>query len=155
MSDLDGDSTMHSSPSLNGLDDDDEMFPDEALANNPSTPHHPARTLAASEISPPNSQPHARDPTSLTLNANGKRPLSLAQSALAQSAANSVQASHHDAETGYEWSKQEDAPGYEWKNTRAREEEARALDAIVDKGHQIYLKYGDPLDSSVPAKTKR
>lgn len=138
--DLDGDSTMHSSPSLNGLDDDDEMFPDEALANNPSTPHHPARALAASEISPPNSQPHARDPTSLTLNANGKRPLSLAQSALAQSAANSVQASHHDTETGYSWSKQEDAPGYEWKNTRAREEEARALDAIVDKGHQIYCE---------------
>ncbi|KAF1840804.1 uncharacterized protein K460DRAFT_370782 [Cucurbitaria berberidis CBS 394.84] len=156
MSDVDGDSTMHSSPSLNG-NDDDEMFPDEALSHNPnpnpdpSTPHHPSINLASRELSPPNSQSQPRDPASLTLgvNANGKRPLSQAQTA------GMLGGSHQDAETGYQWSKQEEQPGYEWKNTRAREDEARALESIVDKGSQIKLRYGDPLDASVEAKMKR
>ncbi|KAH7385629.1 hypothetical protein BKA66DRAFT_528109 [Pyrenochaeta sp. MPI-SDFR-AT-0127] len=153
MSDLDGDSAMHSSPSLNG-NDDDEMFPDEALSNNPnpnpSTPHHPGLSLASSELSPPNSQSQSRDPATLTLNANGKRPLSLAQTA-----ASMLGGTHQDADTGYQWSKQEEQPGWEWKNTRAREEEARALESIVDKGIQIKLRYGDPLDASVLAKVRR
>ncbi|CAO2650402.1 Nn.00g016940.m01.CDS01 [Neocucurbitaria sp. VM-36] len=154
-SDMDGDSTMHSSPSLNG-NDDDEMFPDEALSHNPnpdpSTPHHPALNLASRELSPPNSQSQPRDPASLTqgVNANGKRPLSLAQTAAGMQGG-----SHQDAETGYQWSKQEEQPGYDWKNTRAREEEARALETIIDKGSQIKLRYGDPLDPSVAAKVKR
>ena len=48
---------------------------------------------------------------------------------------------HQDAETGYQWSKQEDQPGFEWKNTRAREEEARALDNIVDKSNMVRCEY--------------
>lgn len=130
--DRDGDSTMHSSPS----NDDDEMFPDEALPNNPSTPLNAPLTLAAAELSPPNSQSQARDTSNPTLgvNANGKRPLSQAQMA-----ANLVGGGgkHQDAETGYQWTKQEEQPGWEWKNSRAREEEARALDTIVDLGSQI------------------
>lgn len=109
------DSTMHSSA------DEDEMFPDEALPN------------TTAELSPPNSQGGAsRDTSTLSsaVNANGKRPLSLAQGAPAAGA-------HTDAETGYSWSKQEEQPGWEWKNTRAREEENRALDSIVDLGAQI------------------
>ena len=125
---------MHSSPSL--TNDDDEMFPDEALPkntiSNPSTPHHTHNDIAASELSPPNSQSQSRDPAALNLNANGKRPLSLAQSA-----ASLPGGAHQDTETGYQWSKPEEQPGWEWKNTRAREDEARALDSIVDKGHQI------------------
>lgn len=124
---------MHSSA------DEDEMFPDEALPNtstttapstldSPSTPHtHPP---TAADLSPPNSQ-GPRDPS--TFNANGKRPLSLAQPALA--------GAHADPETGYSWSKQEEAPGFEWKNTRAREEESRALDQIVELGAQVKGMY--------------
>ncbi|OAK98724.1 hypothetical protein IQ06DRAFT_278227 [Phaeosphaeriaceae sp. SRC1lsM3a] len=148
MSDNEGDSTMHSSA------DEDEMFPDEALPNNPATPMNASlqNLAAASELSPPNSQggpsiPRDTSTLSSAVNANGKRPLSLAQSA-------SI-GSHTDAETGYSWTKQEDQPGWEWKNTRAREEENRALDSIVDLGAQIKLRYGDPLDASIPAKTKR
>lgn len=131
--DIDGDSTMHSSA------DEDEMFPDEALPNNPATPLHTSvSNMAASELSPPNSQGPAttRDSSTLssTVNANGKRPLSLAQAATTTAAG---QGTHTDAETGYTWSKQEDQPGWEWKSTRAREEEIRALEVIVDQGSQI------------------
>jgi hypothetical protein len=130
---------MRSSPSLN---EDDEMFPDEALPQTPAI----ANTTTVTELSPPNSQSQPRDPTTnltLGVNANGKRPLSLAQTAAAGVVGTGTTGSvHQDAETGYQWSKQEDQPGYEWKNTRAREEEARALESIVDKGLQIKSMYG-------------
>ncbi|KAH6860871.1 hypothetical protein BKA58DRAFT_41096 [Alternaria rosae] len=150
MSDRDGDSTMQSSPA--NIASDDEMFPDEALPNNPATPLN-ANLAGVNEISPPNSQSTTRE--TLGVNSNGKRPLSggMAQAATSNGAGGS--GTHQDAETGYQWSKQEDQPGYEWKNTRAREEEARALDNIVDKGSMIRSRYGDPLDASIPSKTKR
>lgn len=123
---------MHSSASS------DEMFPDEALSNNPATPLHASiqNLTSTSELSPPNSQGPAlsRDTSTLsgTVNANGKRPLSLAQP---------VVGAHTDPETGYSWTRQEDAPGWEWRNTRAREDESRALDAIVEQGAQIKCEY--------------
>jgi hypothetical protein len=135
--DNEGDSTMHSSA------DEDEMFPDEALGNNPATPLNASIQNLAADLSPPNSQGGpptmiARDTSTLssTVNANGKRPLSLAQTASSISAG-----THTDAETGYSWTRQEDQPGWEWKNTRAREDESRALDAIVDLGSQIKCGY--------------
>jgi hypothetical protein len=135
LSDHDGDSTMHSSA------DEDEMFPDEALPNNPATPMNASiQNLAAPDLSPPNSQGGPanalREPSTLSsaVNANGKRPLSLAQTA-------PVQGTHTDSDTGYSWSRPEDQPGWEWKNTRAREDESRALDAMVDLGSQIKSKY--------------
>jgi hypothetical protein len=134
-SDRDGDSTMHSSA------DEDEMFPDEALPNNPATPMNASiQNLAtAPELSPPNSQGGpanvSREPSALSsaVNANGKRPLSLAQTA-------PVQGTHTDSETGYSWSRPEDQPGWDWKNTRAREDESRAVDVMVDLGSQIRSK---------------
>jgi hypothetical protein len=142
---------MHSSA------DEDEMFPDEALSNNPATPLNASiQNLAhTSELSPPNSQggpalPRDTSTLSGTVNANGKRPLSLAQ----QTAAGTAGA-HTDAETGYTWNRTEDQPGWDWKSTRAREEESRALDSIVDQGAQVKLRYGDPLDPSVQARLKR
>lgn len=154
---------MHSSPS----NDDDEMFPDEAIPNNsthnPSTPHHPALDSTA-DLSPPNSQSQSqqaqshsqtRDPSNPTtgVNANGKRPLSAAQNVAASMLGGG--GTHQDAETGYQWSRPEDQPGFEWKNNRAREDELRALDVIIHLGRQIKTRYGDPLDPTVPAKTKR
>jgi hypothetical protein len=136
-SDIDGDSAMHSS--------DDEMFPDEALSNNPATPLNASlQTLAASELSPPNSQggpangPREASSLSSAVNANGKRPLSLVQSGGTTTAAKEA---HTDADTGYSWTKQEDQPGWEWKNSRAREDESRALDTIIDQGAQIKSEY--------------
>ncbi|KAJ4380486.1 hypothetical protein N0V86_003841 [Didymella sp. IMI 355093] len=152
----DQDSTMHSSPDMAA--DDDEMFPDEAL---PSTPRNPASHVlgAGSELSPPNSQGPANLPRgdsfaatiASNVNENGKRPLSL--NPATTTAETGV--THTDPETGYQWSKAEDQPGFEWKNQRAREDEMRALDNIIDKGSQIKTRYGDPLDDSVVAKSKR
>lgn len=78
---------------------------------------------------------------------------------------------HKDNDTGYTWTKQEDQPAWEWRSTRAREEENRALENIVDLSAQIksmlllgcgmdvrlieIARYGDPLDSTVPMKSKR
>lgn len=162
---------MHSSPDMAA--DDDEMFPDEAL---PSTPRNPAsHALNSSELSPPNSQGPANLPRgdnssasiASNVNENGKRPLSLNPAATS----NDSGMTHTDPETGYQWSRAEDQPGYEWKNQRAREDEMRALDQVVDKGSQIKsesahggyttsllmptARYGDPLDETVPAKLKR
>lgn len=130
---------MHSSPDMAA--DDDEMFPDEAL---PSTPRGPASHTLNAELSPPNSQ----GPTNLprgdsftatiasNVNENGKRPLSLNPAATS----NDAGATHTDPETGYQWSKAEEQPGFEWKNQRAREEELRSMDQIIDKGSQIKSK---------------
>lgn len=148
---LDQDSTMHSSPSMGA--DDDEMFPDEAL---PSTPRNAASHALAtsSELSPPNSQPPAANlprgdsfgaTIASNVNENGKRPLSLNPAAVAGESATGSAGNglmHADPETGYQWSRAEDQPGYEWKCQRAREEEMRALDQIVDKGSQIKSECG-------------
>lgn len=133
---------MHSSPDMAA--DDDEMFPDEAL---PSTPRNAASHAlnAGSELSPPNSQGPANLPRgdsftatiASNVNENGKRPLSLNPA----SNSNEATATHQDPETGYQWSKAEDQPGFEWKNQRAREDEMRALDQIIDKGSQIKSEY--------------
>lgn len=132
--DADGDSTMHSS--------DDEMFPDEAA---PSTPRNAAAFALnpASELSPPNSQGPSNLPrddnlaafpaTPSALNANGKR----VHAAAVETTSVGGTAVHTDSETGYHWSKTEDQPGYAWKNNKAREDESRALDQIVDKAAQI------------------
>lgn len=160
MSDVDGDSTMHSSPDTGGIDDDDNMFPDEA--NQPSTPRNAAGVLADrnAELSPPDSQgpPNlnrgessgagAAGPSAL--NANGKR-----LHASAAPSASSTGTTHTDPETGYQWSKPEDQPGWEWKNARAKEDEHRALESIIDKSYMIKTRYGDPLDPTVQPTKRR
>jgi hypothetical protein len=78
------------------------------------------------------------------VNENGKRPLSLnpAAAVASETASGANGLTHADPETGYQWSRAEDQPGYEWKCQRAREEEMRALDQIVDKGSQIKSECG-------------
>jgi len=141
--DVDGDSTMNSSPELEAEDD---MFPDEG----PSTPRNAASFVLdpASELSPPNSQ---GGPSTLSreestafsnspsmLNANGKRLRPPVPTASGSGTAGAeAAAAHTDSATGYQWTKSEDQPGHEWKNSRAREDEMRALDQIVDRGVQI------------------
>lgn len=159
--DIDGDSTMHSSPELEA---DDEMFPDEAAG--PSTPTNPpAFSLnAPSELSPPGSQGPAQLPARpetaaaqtteapAAINENGKRAYpSTMQESISETKPIGTQV---DKATGYTWDRQEDEPGYEWMNKRAFEEASRAYDMIIDKGAMIKLRYGDPLDASVPAKRR-
>jgi hypothetical protein len=135
--DADGDSTMHSSPDFAA--DDDEMFPDEG--NGPSTPRNYANFALdpSSELSPPNSQGPSshvpRDgnlPTRVaeSLNQNGKR-------TLAPTSASTKDSVQTDPETGYQWFTQEEAPGYAWKNSRAKEDEQRAWEQIIQKGDMI------------------
>lgn len=171
---------MHSSPEL---DPEDEMFPDEA--GGPSTPrnHRSAFNLdQQSELSPPNSQGPSQlasrdddfsaalsgSPTAL--NENGKRVHASGIPTSAGSGSGGKETIQVDAETGYTWSNPEEQPGWEWKNNRAREDEARALDSIIDKGsmiksmqyllvdHERYLthtaRYGDPLDSTLQVKRR-
>ena len=138
---------MHSSPELGASDD--AMFPDEAAG--PSTPRNAAaldlQLDAASELSPPSSQGPSnlnlpRDDSlsaalsgSPSLNQNGKRVL--APTPLGAGAVTGNGQLHTDPETGYQWSKPEEQPGWEWKNARVREDEARAWDQISDKGAMI------------------
>ncbi|KAK3203722.1 hypothetical protein GRF29_106g434359 [Pseudopithomyces chartarum] len=166
--DADGDSTMHSSPELDALEDD--LFPGDG----PSTPRNAASfALASAELSPPNSQGRFQEEGSNqsalaggaayppTINANGKRahPSSAAttqtSNASSRAADNKAGPVQTDAETGYQWTSAEDAPGYEWKSNRAREDEVRSWDTIVDKGSMIKTKYGDPLKPEVQMGLKR
>ncbi|KAL5393313.1 hypothetical protein DPSP01_000135 [Paraphaeosphaeria sporulosa] len=159
MSDADGDSTMHSSPELDAADDD--LFPGDGDA--PSTPRNAASYAPgpASELSPPNSQGRLPEESLSALaggapsmiNANGKRahPSSVASAAPAGGSGDKKSGPvQTDSATGYQWSSPDEAPGYEWKSNRAREEEARALEAVVDKGSMVKARYGDPLKPSVP-----
>lgn len=125
---------MHSSPEL------------DAAADAPSTPHNAASFALgpAAELSPPNSHGRLPDENLSALaggapsmiNANGKRahPSSVANVTDKKSRLQT------DPATGYQWSSADDAPGYEWKTNRAREDEARALEAVVDKGSMIKSK---------------
>lgn len=149
LADVDGDSTMHSSPELDAADDD--LFPGEG----PSTPRNAASYALgpASELSPPNSQGRFPEESLSTLaggapsiiNANGKRahPSSVADAATPAAGGQGDKKSgpvQTDPQTGYQWTNAEDAPGYEWKNNRAREDELRALEMVVDKGSMIKSK---------------
>ena len=50
-----------------------------------------------------------------------------------------------EKDTGYKWDKEEDAPGYSWTNSKAREETARSWAQVVDKDRRVGNKYGDVL----------
>lgn len=141
--DDEGDSTMQSTPD----DDRDDLFPN---ANAPTTPK-----VASSELSPPTS--HGRGlfsdsavptatPTQIqasgassALNENGKRTLAIGASS------KGVQT---HAQSGYRWERDEDAPGYAWKNKRAQEDAHRSWDNVLEKDKMIGNRYGDVLAPS-------
>lgn len=47
--------------------------------------------------------------------------------------------------TGYRWSRDEDAPGYAWRNKKAVEEYNRAWEQLVDRDRTIGRKLRDAL----------
>ena len=131
---------MNSSP-----EDNDDLFPE---ADAPSTPKH---SQAPSELSPPTSHgPHASgsnsaQPSELsvatsmersTLNENGKR-VAARSADLGNGIAKSGQIQQQHKPTGYTWDREEDAPGYSWKNKKAQEDYARSWDNIVGKDQMI------------------
>ncbi|KAF2447612.1 hypothetical protein P171DRAFT_429235 [Karstenula rhodostoma CBS 690.94] len=140
---------MHSSPELDAADDDD-LFPGHGDGDAPSTPRNAASFALgpASELSPPNSQGRLPEESFSALAVANAAPAGGA----GDRKSGPVQT---DSATGYQWSSADEAPGYEWKSNRAREEEARALEAVVDKGSMIKTRYGDPLKPSVPMTLKR
>ncbi|KAL9052764.1 MAG: hypothetical protein Q9162_005184 [Coniocarpon cinnabarinum] len=49
---------------------------------------------------------------------------------------------HH--RSGYQWEREEDAPGYAWKSKRAFDEIQRSYDSIVQRDNYVGARYGDP-----------
>lgn len=132
---------MHSSPD----DDKDDLFP---ASERPTTPRIPS-----SELSPPTSHGRGLFSGSIStdapgsaaqpqadiagLNENGKRSLAVGN-------ADGKGLQTH-ASSGYQWEKDEDAPGYAWKNKRAADDANRAWDTVVEKDKMIGTRYGDVL----------
>lgn len=134
---------MHSSPD----DQEDDLFPSNDGASTPKlaqapselsppTPQHgppsnnetiapSSATATASNISAPLSYPVA-NPSAL--NENGKR----------------ILRSEAGART-HPWDRDEEGPGWVWRNKKAQEESARSWDNIVDKDRMIKASYGDVL----------
>lgn len=142
--DEDGDSTMQSTPDD---DDKDDLFPS---ADVPTTPKAPT-----SELSPPTSHgrglfsdsaaPSATGSLTNTsaLNENGKRSLTIGGGG-----AKGTQSSQKSGYQ-YQWEKDEDSPGYAWKNKRATEDANRSWDNVVERDRMIGNRYGDVLATVV------
>ncbi|KAF2234636.1 hypothetical protein EV356DRAFT_515020 [Viridothelium virens] len=162
--DPDGDSHMASSPEPD-LDGDDDMFPESNLdPPAPSTPRQSSSYLPpVSELSPPNSQSRnfATGSTTSTGNTAAQVVFDMAGGS---GSTNGVGASGSTTNpraggsttvaagqikvhepTGYQWIRQEEEPGYAWKNRKAQEEAMKMLDQVVDKERMIGAKFGDLL----------
>ncbi|THY10726.1 hypothetical protein D6D01_09185 [Aureobasidium pullulans] len=140
--------------------DGDSLMQSGNSSPKPSTPNSQIRSIAISDLSPPDSQgvPHLPAETMPTVapsasgaNMNGKRPISSIdhsqelQGGVSLSAAIPTDAQvRANAAATYQWTQAEDAPGYAWKNKKAQDECSRAWDTLVDKNRSIGNKYGDP-----------
>ncbi|KAI4742872.1 hypothetical protein E4T50_06739 [Aureobasidium sp. EXF-12298] len=136
--------------------DGDSLMQSGNSSPKPSTPNAQIRSIAISDLSPPNSQgvPLPVDmptvaPSTSGANMNGKRPISSidhsqeSQGGVSLTAAVPTDASIR-ASTSYQYTQPEDAPGYAWKNKKAQDDFGRAWDSLVDKNRKIGNKYGDP-----------
>jgi len=155
--DNDGDSQMQSSIAASS--------PQTDSIDKPTTPVAQTGFSQLSELSPPNSQGGPIPQASINpsaprgANVNGKRPLSTVdnngdrmpvlpgnrtgESLQKESEGPKV---HTHALSGYTWSRQEDEPGWSWKNKRAVEEANRAWESLVLKDKRVGNQYGDPFE---------
>ncbi|KAA6410840.1 MAG: hypothetical protein FRX48_05150 [Lasallia pustulata] len=140
MSDADGDSQMRSSSSSDA-DDTEIMFP---TANDPPTPQSNPRLVPfpTSELSPPTSQ----DPPDQ--NGGGLPPEDLMDLSGGQDLLNRI-GMDEDLVARGAGLKDEDMrqAGWAWNNKKARDEYARAMEQVVDKGFNL-REFGDPFDES-------
>jgi len=134
--------------------DGDSLMQSGDSTPKPSTPNAQIRSIAISDLSPPNSQgvPLPVDmpavaPSASGANMNGKRPISSidhSQESLgggvSLSATIPTDASIR-ATTTYQYTQPEDAPGYAWKNKKAQDDYNRAWDSLVDKNRRIGSMY--------------
>lgn len=74
-------------------------------------------------------------PPSANLNTNGKRGFD----------SNGTTKAGVDKDSGYTWEREEEAPGWSWQNTKARDEQNRAWANVLEKDRRIGNKYGDLL----------
>ncbi|KAK6006510.1 hypothetical protein QM012_006920 [Aureobasidium pullulans] len=136
--------------------DGDSLMQSGNSSPKPSTPNAQIRSIAISDLSPPNSQgvPLPIDmptvaPSASGANMNGKRPISSidhsqeSQGGVPLSVAIPTDASVKAA-AAYHYTQPEDAPGYAWNNKKAQDDFNRAWDSLVDKNRRIGNKYGDP-----------
>lgn len=148
------------------MQDESPSVSDDEFDPTPQTPHRPAANQLSSELSPPDSQSRPAESsipantahkmsTSATINANGKRKWvtngesagsnvtqGLAQ---AQSGGSSAMIMGKDPNSGYTWTREEDAPGHSWNNQKAKDEASREFSRFVDKDRMIKDRYGDVL----------
>lgn len=120
----------------------------------PATPSAQIRSVAISDLSPPNSQgvplPASTTnmptvaPSASGANVNGKRPIEsidppqdLSGGVSLSAAIPTEEAVRNHAATTYAWTRPEDEPGYAWKNKKAQDEYNRAWDSLVDKNRRI------------------
>ena len=157
-----------STPDLS--DDDEPLLPSSGPSNlhAPSTPNHQLHPATEpSSLSPPDSRgvpglapalntkqqqqqqqqqsPSSTMPPAEVLNANGKRTLDAATGAATPGAGPALGKYLGRHEGGYAWDREEDAPGFAWRNAKAQEEGQRALGQIVDLGVMVKGMYGDIL----------
>jgi len=147
---------------------EDSPMQDSSISNSdseftPQTPHRPTQRLS-SELSPPDSQSRpaesstlsntaAKMPLSDSINSNGKRIWEHNGGNGANGKGKADPRSDtslevivgKDSASGYQWTKDEDAPGYAWGNPKAREEASREFARFPDKDRMIKDKYGDVL----------
>ena len=90
-------------------------------------------TAQASELSVATSMERSMERS--TLNENGKRVASRSTD-MGNGISKGGQAQQHNP-TGYTWDREEDAPGYAWKNKKAQEDYARSWDNVVGKDQMI------------------
>ena len=147
--------------------DGDSLMQSGTSSPKPSTPSAQIRSVAISDLSPPDSQgvpltnmPSVA-PSASGANVNGKRPISSIDPAQDSQRATSLSASiptnaqikTHSA-TGYSWHKPDDEPGHSWKNKKAQDEYSRAWDSLVDKNRRIGSQSTAPDQMLYPALTR-
>ncbi|KAF2422368.1 hypothetical protein EJ08DRAFT_653157 [Tothia fuscella] len=152
--------------------DGDHNMKDNSSSNSPEPTTPPSQSLPPpSELSPPNSRggPSApsipfnantgsalagtgsKMPPSTNLNANGKRNWGVKDGRKINGSGNAGngkgqgQGNHVDRETGYEWSSEQDAPGFAWQSKSGKDEYSRAWSAVAEKDRMIKTRYGDVL----------
>lgn len=113
--------------------DDDILFP---VNDGPSTPLREDNGNTCSDLSPPDSQSRAQA-SNFALNSNGKRALSTTSHLTKETGTASKYLSGRNGDTA-----PAEKPGWSWKNKRAQEDHARALESIIDKERMIGSKPG-------------
>jgi len=130
-------------PAIDDDDGDSQMQSALTDLDKPVTPNHPH--LGSIDISPPNSQ--GMPTASIGANANGKRPLSTVDigEAPMRVAVEPPKIKTHE-QSGYTWVRQEEEPGWAWKNKRAVDEANRAYEGLLMKDFGVGNRYGDPFE---------